>query len=199
MNSAPTTDLNPMSAPTAGDEDRRRSPRFACSGEAKIVRLPSNGLLIPGRMRDLSLGGCCVETASVLDCGARTEIVVRINSASFRAVSQVKAIRNRFGVGMEFVRLSARGKDMLAELVEELARWQALLNQLRSARRGVEAEVLLRELERAPLHALLLNRSLPVLRAVPAQEGREEAQTNADSDRLIANARAEIVPVDLFI
>jgi hypothetical protein len=193
------TDLNPMSPPTAGDEDRRRSPRFACSGEAKIVRLPSNGLLIPGKMRDLSLGGCYVETSSALDCGARTEIVVRINSASFRAVSQVKAIRDRFGVGMEFVRLSARGKDMLAEVVEELARWQALANRLRSAHRGAEAEVLLRELERRPLHALLLNRRLPVLRAVPSPERHDEAATNADSESSVVRAGAQIVPVDLFI
>jgi len=188
-----------MSAPTAGDEDRRRSPRFACSGEAKIVCLPSDGLFLPGRMRDLSLGGCCVETASALDCGARTEIVVRINSASFRAVSQVKAIRDRFGVGMEFVRLSAHGRDMLAEVVEELARWQAVVNQLRSARRGVEAEVLLRELERGELHGLLLHRYLPVLRAAPSPEGREAAPTNADSEPLIVKAQPEIVPVDLFI
>jgi len=150
-------------------------------------------------MRDLSLGGCCIETASALDCGTRTEIVVRINSASFRAVSQVTAIRGRAGIGMEFVHLSARGKDMLADVVEGLARLQALVNQLRSARRDAEAEMLLRELEREGFRAILLNQHLPALGAVPSRERRGEASAGADSEPSIAEAQAEIVPVDLFI
>jgi PilZ domain-containing protein len=188
-----------MSLFTPGDEDRRRSPRFSCGGEAKIVCLPSNGLSLPGRMRDLSLGGCCVETASALDCGVRTEIVVRVNSASFRAVSQVRAIRDRFGVGMEFVHLSARGKDMLADAVERLARLQALMNQLRSARRGLEAEMLLRELECEGFYSIQLNQHLPVLKAVPSEERREEAPRSADSEPLIVEAQADTIPVDLFV
>ncbi|MBZ5546625.1 MAG: PilZ domain-containing protein [Acidobacteriia bacterium] len=188
-----------MESPASGRDDRRRSPRFSCGGDAKIIGLPSNGLFLPGRVRDLSLGGCCVEMASVLDCGARTEIVLRINSASFRAVSQVRAIRDRVGVGLEFVHLSARGKDLLADVVERLARLQALVNQLRSARRDAEAEVLLRELERKGFHAILLNQYLRVVGAVLPQEPREEAPTAANSEPLIVEAQAEIVPVDLFI
>jgi hypothetical protein len=188
-----------MSLPTPGDEDRRRSQRYSCRGEAKIVCLPSSGLFLPGKVRDLSLGGCCLETVSALDCGARTEIVVRVNSASFRAVSQVKAIRGGAAFGMEFVHLSARGQDMLADVVEELAKLQALMHELRSARRGVEDEMLLRELEREGFHALLLNQRLPVLRAVANPERREEAPASADSEPVTVKAQAEIVPVDLFV
>jgi hypothetical protein len=145
-------------------------------------------------MRDLSLGGCCVETASDLDCGAQAEIVVRVNSASFRAISRVKAIRGRAAFGMEFVQLSTRGKDLLADAVEGLAKLQALMDELRSARRGVEAEMLLRELEREGFHAVLLNRHVPVLRAVASPERREESPTSADSEPLIVK-----VPVDFFV
>jgi len=188
-----------MSLLTPGDEDRRRSPRFSCGGEAKIVCLPSDGAFLPARMRDLSLGGCCVETASALDCGAQTEIVVRVNSASFRAVSLVKAIRGRAAFGMEFVHLSARGQDMLADVVERLAKLQALMNELRSARRGVEADMLLRELEREGFHAVLLNRPLPVLRAVASPELPKEPTANADSEPLVVKAKGKIVKVDLFV
>jgi hypothetical protein len=126
-------------------------------------------------------------------------MVVRINSASFRAVSQVREIRDRTGVGMEFVHLSARGKDMLADVVDRLARLQALLNQLRAGRREEEAEMLLRELEREGFRAILLNQHLPVLEAVPSQERREEVPSSADSEPLIVEAHADIVPVDLFV
>jgi hypothetical protein len=187
-----------MGSRIPGDEDRRHSPRFSCGGAAKIVCLPSNGFSVPGRMRDLSLGGCCVETVPALDCGARTEIVVRVNSGSFRAVSQVKGMRDRFGVGMEFVHLSAHGKDMLAGVVERLARLQALVNQLRSARRGVETEMLLRDLEREGFHAILLNQPLPVLGAVLPRES-EDASPVADPEPPIVKAEVEIIPVDLFV
>ena len=188
-----------MSSRTPGDGDRRRSPRFSCSGEAEIICLPSNGLSLPGKIRDLSMGGCCVETASALHCGVQAEIVVRINSASFRAVSQVRAIRDRAVAGMEFVHLSARGKDMLAEVVEEMARLQALVNQLRSARREAEAEQLLRELERGGFSALLLSRRLSILGLASPQKLHEEAPAKAEPEQLVVEAKAEILPVNLFI
>jgi hypothetical protein len=107
-------------------------------------------------------------------------------------------MRDRFGVGMEFVHLSAHGKDMLADVVERLARLQALVNQLRSARRGVETEMLLRDLEREGFHAILLNQPLPVLGAVLPRES-EDAWPVADSEPPIVKAEVEIIPVDLFV
>jgi len=184
---------------TAGDEDRRHSPRFTCSGEAKIVCLPSSGLFVSAKIRDLSLGGCCVEAPFALECGMRTEMVVRINSASFRAVSQVRAIHDHAKLGMEFVQLSARGKESLAEVLEGLARLQALLNQLRSPRRGAEAEALLQELERVGFGAVLLDRHLPVSPAVPAHEHRGESAPGDHSEPLTVEGKAVIVPVDLFV
>src|SRR5579863_10536039 len=89
------------------DNDRRRSPRFNCGGYAKISRLPSNGIFLAGSIRDLSLGGCHLDTALPIDCGERAEIVVCVNATSFRAVGEVKAIRDRSGAGIEFVHLSA--------------------------------------------------------------------------------------------
>ena len=117
---------------TDADNDRRRSARFSCSGDAKISRLPSDGSILPGKIVDLSLGGCCVDTTLPIRCGVRAEIVVRVNAASFRALGEVRAIRGPSGSGMEFVQLSAIGKDLLADLVAELARLQAVMNMLRT-------------------------------------------------------------------
>jgi hypothetical protein len=137
-------------------------------------------------MRDLSLGGCCLETVPALERGVRAEIVVRINSGSFRAVSQVKGIRDRFGVGMEFVQLSACGKDMLADVLERLASLQALVNELRSARRGIDAETLVQQ-------------HWPLLRALLPPEPRENAADKAHSDSAAVQAELEIIRLDLFI
>src|SRR5664279_310968 len=112
------------------EEEWRRNPRFCCGGYAHINCLPSNGILLPGRVRDLSLGGCCVDLVLPIDCGARAELVVRVNSASFRAVGEVRRARGHSGSGLEFVHLSAGGKEMLTDLVTDLAKLQAVMSQL---------------------------------------------------------------------
>jgi len=110
---------------TDADNDRRRSARFSCSGDAKISRLPSDGSILPGKIVDLSLGGCCVDTTLPIRCGVRAEIVVRVNAASFRALGEVRAIRGPSGSGMEFVQL----------MLSEKTCWRTWLRSWRDCRR----------------------------------------------------------------
>jgi PilZ domain len=107
--------------------ERRRSPRFTCGGRAQITCLPSDGLVLPGRLRNLGMGGCYIETASSLQLGTRTEVLVQVNTLCFRAMSLVRAVRASSGIGVEFIRLSAGGHHTLAELIVDLERLQALL------------------------------------------------------------------------
>jgi hypothetical protein len=103
--------------------DRRRAPRYYCGGLARISCLPLYGSLLTARLRDLGPGGCSVEcpvTLPLLDLGVRTEILVEVNSWSFRALAHVRAIRAHSGISMEFARLSAGGSSMLADLIAEL-------------------------------------------------------------------------------
>lgn len=105
--------------------DRRRIPRYSCSGQAQIACFPLSGTLLWGRVRDLSLGGCCIEcieSAAPLGLGARTEILVEVNSWFFRAMAHVKAIRDGSGISMEFMRMSAGGYSRLADLIADLER-----------------------------------------------------------------------------
>ena len=185
-----------------GDNDRRRSTRFKCGGDAKISRLPSDGIFVPGKIFDLSLGGCCVDTTLPIDFGVRTEIVVRVNAASFRAVGEVRAIRGRSGAGIEFVHLSAGGKHMLADLVTELARLQAVMNKLNAARREMDAESFRRQLEIGKLQAGMLSERFPFLGTMlPAKssgESSEPDQAASAGQDLIVEAQPLVIPVDLF-
>jgi hypothetical protein len=109
----------------AAGGDRRRIPRYSCTGLAQISCLPLYGSFLRGRIRDLGLGGCCIqsiESVPMLDLGARTEILVEVNSWFFRAMAHVRAIRGRSGISMEFMRMSAGGSSMLADLIADLER-----------------------------------------------------------------------------
>jgi len=105
--------------------DRRRVPRYSCSGHAQIASFPLNGRLLSGRICDLGLGGCCIEnieTTFPLDLGAQTEILVKVNSWFFRAMAHVKAVRDRSGISVEFMRMSTGGYGMLTDLIADLDR-----------------------------------------------------------------------------
>jgi len=179
------------------EEDRRRSPRFTCGGHAEINCLPSTGILLPGTIRDLSLHGCWVDTSLPIDCGARAEIVVRVNAASFRAVGEVRAVRGRSGAGLEFVHLSAGGKDMLAGLVTDLARLQALMNKLKSVRREKDAESFRKELENGKHQAAMLSARFPFLRAILPGENSERKESESAGDDESVEERL-VVSVNLF-
>ena len=193
------------------DHDRRRSPRFKCGGEAKISRLPSDGIFVPGKIFDLSLGGCCVDTTLPIDFGARTEIVVCVNAASFRAVGEVRAIRSGFGAGIEFVHLSAVGKHTLRDLVTELARLQAVMNKLKAARREINAESFRKQLEEGKLQAAMLSERFSFLGTVLPGEGSGESSgespgessgKSSEPDRAASakdlKAQPLVIRVDLF-
>jgi hypothetical protein len=108
-----------------GTTDRRRVARYSCCGHAQITCLPLNGAPLRGSLRDLGLGGCrieSIETTSPFDLGARTEILVKVNSWFFRAMAHVRAVRGQSAISVEFMRMSAGGYSMLAELIADLER-----------------------------------------------------------------------------
>lgn len=179
------------------NEDRRRSPRFSCGGRAVINRLPSDGALVSGRLRNLSLGGICVDTPHPIDHGARTEVVVCVDAVSFRAVGLVKAMQERSRACMEFVQMSAGSKGMLADLVEQLAKLQTVMAKLRSARVGTDAE-LLRKLQEAGVRPALFGERFFSLRRAPAGESPEQDIASATDREPIVELAPLVIRVDLF-
>jgi hypothetical protein len=117
-----------MSARFQQELERRQNRRIRCGGTAKIISLPSEGLWVPGKVLNLSVGGCGIETASPLSAGTLAEIVLRVNAASIRVLGEVSAHRDPRVVGVEFRLVSAYGKDLLTELMEELAKRQIVAN-----------------------------------------------------------------------
>jgi hypothetical protein len=183
------------------EEERRRSPRFSCDGHATITRLPSSGIFLPGKILDLSLGGCHVDAGFPIDCGVRAEIVARVSAGSFRAVGEVRAIRGRSGACIEFVRLSSGGKDMLADLIAELERLQAVMNKLKSPSTQIDHESFRRQLENGRQQTAMLSKRVRfpgmLLPAESSGEGSGLQVASAGKDP-VAETQALVIGVDLF-
>ena len=166
--------------------------------------LLSDGVLIPARLRDLSLHGCAVDTELPIDYGMRTEIVVCANAASFRALGEVRVIRGNARAGFEFIQLSTGGKKLLQDLLTDLARLQAITNDLRLDRQETEADFRRRLEEGRRLASMVVSR-LPLERITPAitaserrQEKRLEETGKRRPERRPEEGSRLVIAVDLF-
>jgi len=92
--------------------------------------------------------------------------------------------------------LSAGGKDLLGELIAELARLQALMNKLKSARREMDAESFRKQQDSGRIHAAMLNTRFPFLGTILGTENPGEIED--DGKGRIMEAQPLVIPVDLF-
>jgi hypothetical protein len=172
------------------EEDRRRHRRFPCGGEARISLLPSDGALYLGRPRNLSEGGLCLEMPCPLEVGVRAELMLYVGGLSLRTLGQVKTIA-RSRVGMEFVQISAGGREMLQELLVDFEELQKTMVRLRSGRMESEAE-LTHKLKLAGISPAILNSCLPMLASLP-----DEIAAPAQNERSIEIVEP-MIRVDIF-
>jgi hypothetical protein len=132
-----------------------------------------------------------------------------MNAGSFRAIGEVREIRGNSGTGLEFVHLSSGGKDMLADVLAQMAKLQAIMDKLKSAR-DIDAESLKQELEDGTVQAVMSSERFPVLGTILGAENSEaiseETQgENSESEpaasarkALIAVAQPLVITVNLF-
>ena len=103
------------------DREQRRHPRYACEGHAEVFR-PPGGLLFRGRILNLSMDGCYIETALLnLERGTQVEVYFVTNQLQFRVLGNIAALRRKRGVGIAFLNISPRRALQIATLVGELA------------------------------------------------------------------------------
>ena len=128
----------------------------------------------------------------------RAEMVLRVNSEVFRAVGQVLDLRDRFGVGMEFLQLTTGGRESLQDLIRRLERLQAHLNQMKSAREEDQQEILMQEIDQG-LKRYLLGGHIPLIRTIlPAEKPEVESHETPRPQPVVDDAE-EVTSVDIFI
>ncbi len=114
----------PSLFPGEQGREQRCHPRYPCDGYAEVF-LPHGGLLFRGRILDLSISGCYIETALVnLERGTQVEVYFVTNQLQFRVLGNVAVLRRKRGAGIAFANVSPRRVLQIATLVGELAEQQ---------------------------------------------------------------------------
>jgi len=119
MPTVPNSDGGPQGS------EKRQHPRYGCEGYAEVF-LPQGGLLFRGRILNLSVTGCYIETALLnLERGTQVEVFFVTNQLQFRILGNIAVLRPKRGAGIAFLNVSPRRALQIAMLVTELAEKKA--------------------------------------------------------------------------
>jgi hypothetical protein len=102
--------------------ERRQHKRYAVDGIAEVV-VADGTMLFRGRVLDISVAGCYIETQARLrlEPGTLVEMVFRVNGMVFRPKATSRMVRLGEGAGFLFVNLNARMQVELEALIAELS------------------------------------------------------------------------------
>ncbi len=114
-----------IKTPWKGVDDRRRSPRLECCGNAQLRMLDlesTRTVQFQGKILNLSLLGCCIETDSavplrVLD---RLEVYFQLNGMPILVMGITRAVHSQHRIGIEFQDVSPRKQEQIRFIMNEL-------------------------------------------------------------------------------
>jgi c-di-GMP-binding flagellar brake protein YcgR len=104
-----------------GMVERRQHTRYAVDAWAEVM-VKDGTMLFRGRVLDVSVGGCYIETEAKLKLapGTPVEMVFRVNDRVFRCDASSRMIRTK-GAGFLFSNLDAKLQRELEGLIRELS------------------------------------------------------------------------------
>jgi hypothetical protein len=106
----------------AGFVDRRAHARYAVDAWAEVM-VQDGSMLFRGRVLDVSVGGCYVETEARLRLapGTPVDMIFRVGARVFRCEAISRMLRPR-GAGFLFEGMNAAMRAELGGLIQELER-----------------------------------------------------------------------------
>ena len=114
----------PAAAPQAGERrriDRRKHARYPVSGGGAEIRQQGVDSRIWARLTDISLGGCYLETMSPLPVLTYVNLGLILEEQHLNAKGQVVVAHPNFGMGIQFIDMSAADRKMLESWLATLA------------------------------------------------------------------------------
>jgi PilZ domain len=111
-------------APFSGGE-RRRSPRFRCSGSAEFTAAGSN-VRMWGTLTDISLRGCYVEMTTTFPVDTQVDLVLEALGIRFRAKGVVRISYPFLGMGILIAEIEPDQRVLLEQLIATLSQSSSL-------------------------------------------------------------------------
>jgi hypothetical protein len=104
-----------------GGAERREEERYAVDWDADIF-IPERTTMFRGRVVNLSLSGCYVQTVAWVRVPPTTvvELVIKVDGRLIRVQAEARYAQSRTGVGLRFLVLEKEVRQRLDWVLEEL-------------------------------------------------------------------------------
>ena len=99
--------------------ERRRFPRYACTGSAEIFQSGKRSGW--GTVKGVSRGGCYIETTQLLPPGTEVQLRLTIADTALYTSAKVVATDQLVGMGMDFMVVPPEQGNKLAQIIEKVA------------------------------------------------------------------------------
>jgi hypothetical protein len=113
----------------SGGSDKRKSPRYKCTGSARIQKIGST-VATWATFADISMHGCYVEIASPLRVGAMLGLKLEANGFRVEATGEVRVVYPGLGMGISFTQVSEEDGKRLRELVGSISPHSVIVSSL---------------------------------------------------------------------
>jgi PilZ domain-containing protein len=111
----------PAAASSTGSKERRRSPRFQCSGSVEF-RPEGSDVRMWGILTDVSLHGCYVEMNNTFPSGTRMSLTLEALGVKVHVQGTVRVSYPFLGMGIRFSEIEPRQQLQLEQLLAAVAR-----------------------------------------------------------------------------
>jgi diguanylate cyclase (GGDEF)-like protein/putative nucleotidyltransferase with HDIG domain len=108
-------------------KDRRLHPRLKCRVTIEL-QPEANGTPVFGSVTDVSMGGCYVETSTILSPGTRINLGFSMDDGSLTAEGVVARIDPGTGVAVQFREVNREGREKMFKILEFVQKSTAFYN-----------------------------------------------------------------------
>ncbi len=107
-----------MNAFRAGEQNRRRGPRFRVEGEADLLEI--GGRTVGGRVKQISDYGCLISASNLLVPGTGLRLSLNIYDVSVALKGNVKYTAGDGAMGVEFQEIRQGDRPLLEYVMEQV-------------------------------------------------------------------------------
>ena len=126
----------PATATSLVWKERRKCPRFRCSGTVEF-RAESSDARMWGTLTDISLYGCYVEMAETFPIDTKVNLVLKSLGTRIQVPGTVRASYPFLGMGICFAEIEPEQRKQLKQLLDALSGRNAVSNHVPEQENGI--------------------------------------------------------------
>jgi hypothetical protein len=110
------------------NKDRRSHPRLKCRATIE-VQTEEGGVPIFANISDISMGGCYIETSTILAAGSKIKLGFSMDDPSLSADGVVARLDPGSGIAVQFRAMNREGRDRMFKVLEHVQKVSNFYNK----------------------------------------------------------------------